>query len=73
MTGDFLRDLLGRVGESVSVSGLTSLSGRTGDDGRIFCAWSVRFFHGVDERPRDNKRRESERGTGVTLAEFGYG
>lgn len=37
LKGDFFLDLLGRVGDSVSVRGLTSLSGRTGDDGRKFC------------------------------------
>lgn len=63
--------LLGREGDSVSVSGLTSRSGRDGLCVRMLVEASPRFFQGVDERPFKIVRRESDLGTGVTFAEPG--
>ena len=69
LPGDFLVSLLGRVGDSVSVMGLTSRSGGIGLGGRTSFGGSERLFHGVEELPRSTGRLESLRGTGVALAE----
>lgn len=63
--------LLGWDGDSVSVRGLTSLSGRVGLGSRVLEDCSRRFFHGVEDRPFERARRESDRGAGVTLADPG--
>ena len=63
--------LPGFEGDSVSVSGLTSRSGRTGLGGRAILEDSVRLFQGVEDLARKYGRLESGRGTGVRLADPG--
>jgi hypothetical protein len=62
---------LALVGDPASLMGLTSLSGRVGEVGRVPAGACPRLFHGVEDRLRKAEGRESVRGTGVTFADPG--